>query len=79
MRLSQTTRHQNKNPAQFLGPGFLLSGAGHRAAGGFLCPLQFRLATQLAASVTTAGAGTVVRLRDFAIVLGHVMSSIWKS
>ena len=41
--------------------------------------LQLRLAAQFPTSVTTTGALTVVRLCDFAIVLGHVISSIWYS
>ena len=67
---------QKKNPAQFWGRVFCCLVREIAAAEVVIQPLELRLAAQLTASVTATGAGTVVRLRDFAIVLGHVMSSI---
>ena len=55
------------------GPGFFVNCSNERRT------LQLRLAAQFAASVTATGALTVVRFRDLAIVLGHVISSIWNS
>jgi hypothetical protein len=62
-------RQQNKNPVQISGPGFFVSCSCESRR------LQLRLAAQFAASVTATGASTVVRFRDLAIVLGHVISS----
>ncbi len=66
-------RQQNKNPVQISGPGFFVSCLCERSR------LQLRLAAQFTASVTATRALTVVRLRDLAIVLGHVISSIRNS
>ena len=69
---------QKKNPAQIWDRVFCCLASGERADASFLRPLQLRLAAQFATGVTAARAGTVVRLRDLAIVLGHVMSSFRK-
>ena len=63
-------RVPNKKPVQKSGPGFFVNCSSD------LSGLQLRFATQFTAGVAATRAFAVVRLRDLAVVLGHVISSI---